>query len=122
MQDPDRQLPGGAAAGRSTNPKKAVYYPFAEFSPEWQAIKYGLSNQIPVRFMDLPQAYQLANQKAWKPQDQPTENSQPSLPMKDPLTWLAETAGYSDGRALVGAHGGAAPQWETRIYSPLSRR
>ena len=39
------------------NPKnfnQASYYPFASFSPEWQAIQYGLELGIPVRFMDLP--------------------------------------------------------------------
>src|SRR5262245_44669350 len=41
-------------------PRRAVYYPFALFSPEWQAIHYALSHDIPVRFMDLPQAHQLA--------------------------------------------------------------
>ena len=41
-------------------PKYAVYYPFAIFSPEWQALQYGLSRSIPVRFMDLPQTHQLA--------------------------------------------------------------
>ena len=40
--------------------KRAVYYPFAEFSPEWQAIQYGLAQQVPVRFIDLPQSYQFA--------------------------------------------------------------
>ena len=41
-------------------PKRAVYYPFTHFSPEWQALRYALSHQIPARFMDLPQAIQLA--------------------------------------------------------------
>ncbi|HSD47724.1 MAG TPA: DUF5682 family protein, partial [Pyrinomonadaceae bacterium] len=33
-------------------PKQAVYYPFAEFSPEWQAIQYALAQNVPVRFID----------------------------------------------------------------------
>ncbi len=33
---------------------KAAFYPFAVFSPEWQAIQYGLEEEIPVRFIDLP--------------------------------------------------------------------
>ncbi|RYX96039.1 hypothetical protein EON78_05725, partial [bacterium] len=41
-------------------PKKAVIYPFAVFSPEWQAIQFSLKNTIPVSFMDLPQYYQLS--------------------------------------------------------------
>lgn len=39
--------------------RRAVYYPFAEFSPEWQAIRFGLARSIPVRFIDLPQSIQM---------------------------------------------------------------
>ncbi|MFL5706190.1 MAG: DUF5682 family protein, partial [Ktedonobacteraceae bacterium] len=46
------------------NPKRAVYYPFTTFSPEWQALSYALSHGIPARFMDLPQAIQLAKEPA----------------------------------------------------------
>ncbi|MDX2106730.1 MAG: DUF5682 family protein [Candidatus Melainabacteria bacterium] len=42
------------------NPKQAVYYPFAQFSPEWQAIRYGVNNYIPVKFMDLPMTNSMA--------------------------------------------------------------
>jgi Family of unknown function (DUF5682) len=35
-------------------PAHAVFYPFTNFSPEWQAIRFGLERQIPVRFFDLP--------------------------------------------------------------------
>ncbi len=42
------------------NPQHAAYYPFAVFSPEWQALRYGLTQQIPVRFMDLPQTHRFA--------------------------------------------------------------
>jgi hypothetical protein len=41
-------------------PQRAVFYPFAVFSPEWQALDYGLSREIAVRFMDLPQSHRLA--------------------------------------------------------------
>src|SRR5215468_5256033 len=41
-------------------PSKAVYYPFARFSPEWQALDYALRHKLPVRFIDLPQEIQLA--------------------------------------------------------------
>lgn len=42
------------------HPQKSVFYPFAEFSPEWQAIQYAKRNNIHVRFMDLPAASQFA--------------------------------------------------------------
>jgi hypothetical protein len=41
-------------------PGRAVFYPFADFSPEWQAIRFGLARGVPVRFMDLPQHHRLA--------------------------------------------------------------
>lgn len=40
--------------------QRVAFYPFAEFSPEWQALRYGLGRKIPVRFMDLPIAVQFA--------------------------------------------------------------
>jgi hypothetical protein len=72
-------------------PKRAVYYPFAEFSPEWQAIQFGLSKSIPVRFIDLPQAHQFAREE-----DHRTEESITANISQDPLRWIAEAAGYSD--------------------------
>jgi hypothetical protein len=68
-------------------PRQAVYYPFAVFSPEWQALQYGLSRGVPIRFMDLPQAHRLAVETEPLPDDI----------RRDPLRWLAEAAGYSDG-------------------------
>jgi hypothetical protein len=41
-------------------PQQAVFYPFAEFSPEWQTIQFALRSRIPARFIDLPQSHQLA--------------------------------------------------------------
>jgi hypothetical protein len=88
-------------------PRRAVYYPFAIFSPEWQALHYGLTQAIPVRFMDLPQAHRLALDADKRPpaaDDQPSsddpksEIEDPKSEIRhDPLRWLAEAAGYSDG-------------------------
>ena len=41
-------------------PAHAVYYPLAEFSPEWQAMQYGSQQGVPVRLIDLPQSVQFA--------------------------------------------------------------
>ncbi len=100
-------------------PQRAVYYPFAAFSPEWQAIHFGLSHGIPVRFMDLPQAHRLAlegEQRAGNrepltidncqlsivnsgPYRDPEEAQTASAFAADPLGALAEAAGYSDGES-----------------------
>ena len=42
---------------------EASYYPFAEFSPEWQAIQWALKEEVPIRMIDLPQAIDVALQK-----------------------------------------------------------
>ncbi|MBI5774694.1 MAG: hypothetical protein HZA89_13240, partial [Verrucomicrobia bacterium] len=76
-------------------PQHAVYYPFAEFSPEWQAIQYALKHQIPGRFMDLAQANQLPAEDQSAISDE--QSSHPPLAIFDPFATIAEAAGYSDG-------------------------
>jgi hypothetical protein len=51
-------------------PHRAVYYPFAVFSPEWQALTYARERGIPARFMDLPQAIQLAARAKETPENE----------------------------------------------------
>ncbi|WP_280489831.1 DUF5682 family protein [Nocardia carnea] len=41
-------------------PARAAFWPYAVFSPEWQALRYAVGNGIPVRFCDLPAAMALA--------------------------------------------------------------
>lgn len=41
-------------------PARAAFWPYAEFSPEWQALRYAVGNGVPVRFCDLPAASVLA--------------------------------------------------------------
>lgn len=73
---------------RPDQPQRAAFYPFAAFSPEWQAIHYALTQHIPVEFMDLPQKHQLL--------DQPDEPDHPPV-RPDPLNLLAQAAGFDDG-------------------------
>jgi hypothetical protein len=95
------------------NPKQAVFYPFAEFSAEWQAIYYGTENNIPVRFFDMPLVHSFAMDKPKEEEKQldtersrsvkddsivPTEEETEVSPEhRDPFSYLAEAEGYSDG-------------------------
>ena len=45
-------------------PGFAVYHPFAEFSPEWQALQWAARAAVPLRFIDLPRANDFAMDKA----------------------------------------------------------
>jgi hypothetical protein len=39
---------------------RAAFWPFGEFSPEWQAMRWALAAGVPVRFCDLPAATRFA--------------------------------------------------------------
>jgi pheromone shutdown protein TraB len=75
------------------DPKESAFYPFAEFSPEWQAIQYARQHKVPVRFMDLPIAHQIAitakEKEAQKAQEneenRETENTVSPQPEEVPL-------------------------------------
>ena len=42
------------------DPGRAAFWPLAEFSPEWVAMRWALEHGVPVRFIDLPAAHSLA--------------------------------------------------------------
>lgn len=85
------------------DPARAAFWPYAEFSPEWVAIRYGLDAGVPVRFIDLPAAYSLAEEPGG-----PEESPEPGEPAGteqdgrtderpgDPIGMLAEAAGCDD--------------------------
>ncbi|MFD6163080.1 DUF5682 family protein [Nocardia sp. NPDC060256] len=64
-------------------PAKAAFWPYAVFSPEWQALRYAAEYGVPVRFCDLPATMVLAAEE--EPGDR-----------FDPLTELAAAGGYDD--------------------------
>lgn len=41
-------------------PSQAAFYPFAEFSPEWQALQWASRQGVATRFIDLPQTHAMA--------------------------------------------------------------
>jgi hypothetical protein len=83
--DPQMQPPVALLGYVPGEPKTAAFWPFAVFSPEWQAITYAHGAGIPVRFCDLPAAHQLA--MAGRGSDKPRT---------DPVSELAAAAGYDD--------------------------
>ncbi len=105
-------------------PQRAAYYPFAAFSPEWQAIHHALTRQVPLRFMDLPLTHLFADEDRRAaeaasaapaeaaPEAEADPGADPGAPAStplpaeadpegedlrdDPLGILAEAAGYTD--------------------------
>jgi hypothetical protein len=76
-------------------PRRAVYHPFARFSPEWQALAWAAEHGVALRFIDLPQAHRLALPE--EDDDAPAEAA--GTPRRDPLGALAQAAGFEDGEA-----------------------
>ncbi|MFE0806973.1 DUF5682 family protein [Streptomyces sp. NPDC058848] len=83
-------------------PGHSAFWPLAEFSPEWVAVRWALEHDVPARFIDLPAAHTLA----WRASGGEGEESRggegdepgaasPGL-RGDPLAVLAEAAGYDD--------------------------
>jgi Family of unknown function (DUF5682) len=95
----------GYAADR---PQTAAFWPYAVFSPEWQAMRYALQRGVEVAFCDLPAAAMLsrwphqvthdeADDDLELTEEEPAEGLRPiSLQQHDPLAVLARAAGYDD--------------------------
>lgn len=106
-------------------PQDSSYYPFTEFSPEWQAIRWALGCSAAVRFIDLPQTMRARRVQIDPPDaetsgdttapfalpSQPAPQPGPALsaelppaaePPPDALEALARAAGFSDGEAWWG--------------------
>ncbi|MFE4357682.1 DUF5682 family protein [Kitasatospora sp. NPDC056800] len=89
------------------DPAKAAFWPYAEFSPEWVAIRHAVDHDLPVRFIDLPAAYGFAPAEPVGPAV-PAEDGEAcdaeendadeagADPVADPLALLAEAAGHDD--------------------------
>jgi hypothetical protein len=72
-------------------PGRSAFWPLAEFSPEWVALRWALEHDVPARFIDLPAAHTLA----WE-SDEAGETDEAGRVRVDPLAVLADAAGYDD--------------------------
>ncbi|MBI3230324.1 MAG: hypothetical protein HYZ45_09165, partial [Burkholderiales bacterium] len=87
------------------NTSQASFYPFARFSPEWQALSFAAQRNIPLRFFDLPLSVRLA-QREEEPDSldiQRAEQDQQAvleaIARGDPMDQYAKLAGFADGES-----------------------
>ncbi|MFJ4325690.1 DUF5682 family protein [Streptomyces tricolor] len=100
--DPGLRPPVALLAHAVDEPGRSAFWPFAEFSPEWVALRWALDQGVPARFIDLPATHTLA----WE--EEPPEpdagdgdgagddGAGDDAVRVDPLAVLAEAAGYDD--------------------------
>ncbi|MCU1361897.1 MAG: hypothetical protein JWN99_3186 [Ilumatobacteraceae bacterium] len=92
--DPEMSPPVAMLGYSLEHPERAVFHPFASFSPEWVALTWALDHDVPVRFIDLP----VHNVLAPAAQDEQLQlhGAAQQSPSIDPLGQLADAAGYDD--------------------------
>ncbi len=67
--DPAMRPPVALLAHVTDDPARAAFWPFAEFSPEWVAMRWAAEAGAAVRFIDLPAAHTLAMRAPEPPKD-----------------------------------------------------
>lgn len=102
----DMRPPVALLAHVTGDPARAAFWPFAEFSPEWVAIRWAVDRGVPVRFIDLPAANSLALREecgdagergAGGPGGAEQDGHRLSAALRlDPVGALAGAAGYAD--------------------------
>ena len=125
---PGMKPPLAMLAWAIEKPACSSFYPFAAFSPEWQAMRWALAAGRPVRFIDLPVAATLAALLAAQaseemPSEEPPPEAETAAALEedaagetaddagqdgilgrgDPLDRLAAISGHEDGEALWNA-------------------
>lgn len=112
LADAEMQPPVALLSHAVDDPQLAVFHPYAEFSPEWQALQWAAQAAVPVQFIDVPAGISLAWQQQARraeevaadvdeaPSDEEAvvDETTANLP-HDPLDWLAHAAGYDDGES-----------------------
>ncbi|WP_063772386.1 DUF5682 family protein [Streptomyces sp. NRRL S-495] len=86
----DMVPPVALLAHAADDPARAAFWPYAEFSPEWVAIRYAVDRGVPLQFIDLPAGHSFAEGGAGG-----VEEEDADLP-RDPIARLAEAAGHDD--------------------------
>jgi hypothetical protein len=103
--DPGMVPPVALLAYAQDEPRVSAFWPFAVFSPEWQALTWAAAHGVPVRFCDLPAGMVLAGRGhdedgGHGPEDAESEREEAVRSEDgvnfDPIGQLAEAAGYDD--------------------------
>ncbi|MGW4289884.1 DUF5682 family protein [Streptomyces sp. NPDC004673] len=103
--DPGLRPPVALLAHAVDEPGRSAFWPLAEFSPEWVAIRWAVERGVPARFIDLPATHTLAWQEdTGDPAEEAPQEEDEEAPEEeaaeharvDPLAALAEAAGYDD--------------------------
>lgn len=110
--------PVALLAYEPTNPQNAVFYPFAAFSPEWQAMLYAATQGTELHFFDLPLIYRLAQTEVKaeetseaSPSEAPTDEATEEL-STPPTEQTESSTSATDEESLVEVSAALPPDEE----------
>jgi hypothetical protein len=91
VADPAMRPPVALLAYALEHPEVAAFWPFAAFSPEWQAMQWAAARGVPVRAIDLALVHQLSPDGR-----HPEAHDNRRRRLVDPIAALAAAAGEDD--------------------------
>jgi hypothetical protein len=101
LADPALETPVALLTYAEDDPGRASFFPFAEYSPEFQAARWAVAHGASLRFIDLPASDRLGEHDGGGEADATTEiEAGEDDPIgRDPIGALAQAAGYDDGES-----------------------
>lgn len=90
LADPAMQLPVALLTYAEDDPGAATFFPFAVYSPEYQAAIWAVRHGAALRFIDLPASDRRGEDE---------QGSEEDPVSRDPIGALATAAGYADGES-----------------------
>ncbi|SFJ94601.1 DUF5682 family protein [Bradyrhizobium sp. Gha] len=98
LADPDMVTPVALLTYAEDNPAHASFFPFADYSPEYQAACWAVRHGATLRFIDLPASDRLGS-SASDIAEEIAARSEEDPVSRDPIGALATAAGYDDGES-----------------------
>lgn len=92
LADPAMATPVALLTYAEDDPARASFFPFADYSPEYQAAHWAVAHGAALRFIDLPASDRLGEDEAERQIDEDPI-------ARDPIGVLATAAGYDDGES-----------------------
>ncbi|MCP4559578.1 MAG: hypothetical protein GY873_28530 [Bosea sp.] len=109
LADPAMQPPVALLCYPEDDPASTSFWPFAEFSPEYQAVLWAVRNNAALRFIDLPSSARhppvsereeaAGPEQAGEAAHLAGDVAEEPPYIRDPIGTLARAAGYEDGES-----------------------
>jgi hypothetical protein len=98
LADPDMATPVALLTYAEEDPSNASFFPFTNYSPEYQAARWAARHGATLRFIDLPASDRLGTAGGGIEDDAATSADDNPV-SRDPIGALAIAAGYDDGES-----------------------